>query len=450
MKKPLLLLAALFVSCTLFAQDYNVTFSAYLIDTPTDVVDSVQVENISQQKSITINGNDTLHLVDAVQTIEQHNKANGFSVYPNPAYGHTLVEFRADAEADAQLSVYDMAGRKIIAQTVSTIAGLNTYKLSGLGRGSYVLSVKTANNTWSETLNVIGNDDANVKIEPAQSIKADNSPLTKSQKSGTRVHWQYDENDVLMFTAWGEGYSRIYVYIINADYNLTVPFVACVDAEGNKYTVVEIGGTLWMAENLKSANYNNNVPIPNLADTAAWNNDTTGARCYYLNDSATFAEQYGPLYNYAAVSTGNLCPNGWHVPENTDYQNLLVFLQNNGYNYDGTTDSDSDHTTNNKVAKALSANYSFVSSDSTGTPGNDDFPSYRNRSGFSALGAGTRITTNNTYPFPMTLSRTASFWTATEQNEDYAYRLDIFFKYVDARLLVSRKGGGYSVRCIKD
>ncbi|MFO7880053.1 MAG: hypothetical protein R6V52_08455, partial [Bacteroidales bacterium] len=86
MKRPLLLLAALFVSCTLFAQDYNVTFSAYLIDTPTDVVDSVQVENISQQKSITINGDDTLHLVDLVQTIDGHNKENSFSVYPNPAF----------------------------------------------------------------------------------------------------------------------------------------------------------------------------------------------------------------------------------------------------------------------------------------------------------------------------------------------------------------------------
>ncbi|MGM0626464.1 MAG: FISUMP domain-containing protein [Bacteroidota bacterium] len=450
MKRPLLLLAALFVSCTLFAQDYNVTFSAYLIDTPTDVVDSVQVENISQQKSITINGDDTLHLVDLVQTIDGHNKENSFSVYPNPAFDHTMVEFRMDAAGDAQLSVYDMAGRKIISQAVSASAGLNTYKLSGLSRGTYVLSVKTGNNTWSETLSATGNNGSSLQIEPAQSINADISPLTKSQKSGTRVDWQYDENDVLIFTAWGEGYSRIYVGKINNDYHYSVVFEDCIDADGNKYTVVEIGGTIWMAENLKSAKYNNNVPIPNLADTAAWNNDTTGARCYYLNDSATFAEQYGPLYNFAAVNTGNLCPNGWHVPEDTDFQNLLVFLQNNGYNYDGTVDTDNDYTTNNKVAKALSANYSFVSSDSTGTPGNTDFPSYRNRSGFSALGAGTRTTTNNQYPFPMSLARYATFWTATEQNEDNAYRFEMFFKNVDARILFAKKGSGYSVRCIKD
>ncbi len=444
------MLAALVLSCTLFAQDYNVTFSAYAIGTPTDVVDSVQIENITQQKAITVNGDDTLHLVDVVQNIDQHDKANKLSVYPNPANGYAMVKFRADAQADAQLSVYDMAGREIIAQAVSASAGVNTYRLSGLGRGTYVLSVKTGSYSWSETLNVTGNDAANVQLEQLSGSNTNIISQQKSQKSGTRIDWQYDENDVLLFTAWGEGYSRIYVYKITTDYHLTVPFVACVDAEGNKYTVVEIGGTIWMAENLKSTKYNNNVPIPNLADTATWNNDTLGARCYYLNDSATFAENYGPLYNYAAVNTGNLCPNGWHVPENTDYQNLLIFLQNNGYNYDGTTDSDSDHITNNKVAKALSANYSFVFSDSTGTPGNDDYPSYRNRSGFSALGAGTRITTNNTYPFPMTLSRTASFWTATEQNEDYAYRLDIFFINVDARVVFSRKGGGYSVRCIKD
>ncbi len=204
-----------------------------------------------------------------------------------------------------------------------------------------------------------------------------------------------------------------------------------------------------MAENLKTSKYNNNVPIPNLQDTADWNNTTEGARCYYLNDSAEFAEEYGPLYNYAAVSSGDLCPVGWHAPTRTEFEDLMVFLQNNGYNYDGTTDGDGDYTTNDKTAKALSATYSFVNSDVEGAPGNYDYLSYRNRSGFSALAAGTRDLTNN---FGMSYSRYATFWTATEYipDPDMAMRFQIDWQRVDARILFSKKSSGYSVRCVMD
>jgi hypothetical protein len=63
MKKLLLIASILFVSAFSFAQDYEVTFAAHGIGS---VVDSVQIENISQNKSISIAGSDVLHLLGFV------------------------------------------------------------------------------------------------------------------------------------------------------------------------------------------------------------------------------------------------------------------------------------------------------------------------------------------------------------------------------------------------
>jgi uncharacterized protein (TIGR02145 family) len=32
------------------------------------------------------------------------------------------------------------------------------------------------------------------------------------------------------------------------------------------------------------------------------------------------------MYNWFAVNTGNLCPTGWHVPTDVEYQTLEIFL----------------------------------------------------------------------------------------------------------------------------
>ncbi|MDA3820303.1 MAG: FISUMP domain-containing protein [Candidatus Delongbacteria bacterium] len=441
MKNTLLLLTAVLLSCPLLAQDYNVTFSAYAIDTPTDQVDSIQVENITQGKTITVNGDDTLHLVDVVQNIDQQHTGNQLSVYPNPASGYAFVEFWNDGSDDAQFFVYDMAGRKIISQSLDVTCGTNTYKLTGLSRGNYVVSMVTENLQLSETLNTTGNPGASMQIVPVSASETEETLKKKNTRAGTLVDWQYDEDDILIFKAWGEGYSRIYVYNITDDNHLTVFFEDCVDTDGNKYTVVEIVGTIWMAENLRTSKYNNNVPIPNIPDQATWIDLTTGGRCYCAYDSASYASTYGALYNFAAVNSGNLCPTGWHVPSKTEFEDMIIALQNNEYNYDGSVDDDNDYTTNNKTAKALCSTSSWKSSTTEGVPGNEDYPSYRNRSGFSVIAAGENAGFEE---------EEADFWSSTELGADNVASLDLVYYLEDAQLSSSVKISGLSVRCVKD
>ncbi len=86
---------------------------------------------------------------------------------------------------------------------------------------------------------------------------------------------------------------------------------------------VTICGQVWMSKNLDVATYRNGDPIPKVTDGTAWVFLTTGAYCYYNNDSATYAATYGKIYNWYAVNDPRgLAPEGWHVPSNSEWSTL--------------------------------------------------------------------------------------------------------------------------------
>jgi len=98
------------------------------------------------------------------------------------------------------------------------------------------------------------------------------------------------------------------------------------DADGNAYRTVAIGSQTWMAENLRTTHYRDGSPISRLDDDKSWGKDKEGAYCSYGRD-ATKAATYGLLYNgYAILSSRGLCPAGWHVPSDADWQALISHL----------------------------------------------------------------------------------------------------------------------------
>jgi uncharacterized protein (TIGR02145 family) len=95
----------------------------------------------------------------------------------------------------------------------------------------------------------------------------------------------------------------------------------------NCYPSVTICNQVWMQKNLNVARYRNGDPIPNVTDPEEWGALTTGAYCYYNNDSATYAATYGKLYNtYAVMDPRGLAPEGWHVPFSAEWETLINCL----------------------------------------------------------------------------------------------------------------------------
>lgn len=93
------------------------------------------------------------------------------------------------------------------------------------------------------------------------------------------------------------------------------------------YQVVWICCNPWMTKNLDVSTYRNGDPIPNVTDEDEWTALTSGAYCYYNNDSTTYAATYGKLYNWHAVNDSRgLAPEGWHIPTDLEWSTLGTCL----------------------------------------------------------------------------------------------------------------------------
>lgn len=93
------------------------------------------------------------------------------------------------------------------------------------------------------------------------------------------------------------------------------------DADGNIYQSVRIGNQVWTTENLRTTKYNDNSPIPFITDNVEWSRCTTGAYCSYKNNASNVAI-YGLLYNWYAIGTGKLAPEGWRISLASDWDTL--------------------------------------------------------------------------------------------------------------------------------
>ena len=86
------------------------------------------------------------------------------------------------------------------------------------------------------------------------------------------------------------------------------------DSEGNIYLTTTIGNQTWMAENLRSTKFSNGVEIPILSESQ-WANSTAPGIVSMIPG--------GTFYNfYTLASENNVCPQGFHVPDNHDIAEL--------------------------------------------------------------------------------------------------------------------------------
>ena len=199
--------------------------------------------------------------------------------------------------------------------------------------------------------------------------------------------------------------------------------------DGQTYRTVKIGSQTWMAENL--------------------NYETGNSYCY--NDADSNCTKYGRLYTWAAAmdSVGKwstngkgcgydltcsptypvrgVCPAGWHLPSNDEWEALIVAVDGSitEYTYSNTAGS---------KLKSLTGWETYI-----GITNEDAF-------GFSAFPAGYRI---NFGDFSLE-GFSAYFWSSTEDVSNLAYLMYLDYGYGGADLGSYSKYYGFSVRCLKD
>jgi hypothetical protein len=99
------------------------------------------------------------------------------------------------------------------------------------------------------------------------------------------------------------------------------------DLEGNSYSTVIIGNAVWMAENLRTTRFRNGEPV-SFSVQAENNKEQQPAFRKYQNSNLKAAPE-AVLYNWDAVNSPNgLCPDGWHIPDYSDWKYLNDHINN--------------------------------------------------------------------------------------------------------------------------
>jgi len=209
-------------------------------------------------------------------------------------------------------------------------------------------------------------------------------------------------------------------------------FVACnpseesstlIDSDGNVYKTVTIGNQTWMADNLKVTHYPDGTKIPEVTDCESWQSLSQNAEafCFFDNDPAN---QYGAYYTYEAAKKA--CPKGWHLPTKNEWDELEIFLYNNGYNA--------------VEGSALKAKLGWTNS-------------LNDKLGFNALPAGQRYMSMISYncigEFYF-VGEVGKWWSSTEFDDNFAYYPWISDSSDDFTMGYQVKKTGMSVRYLKD
>jgi uncharacterized protein (TIGR02145 family) len=188
------------------------------------------------------------------------------------------------------------------------------------------------------------------------------------------------------------------------------------------YPVVWICCNPWTIKNLDVSTYRNGDVIPKVTDAATWAALTTGAYCYYDNDSSTYAATYGKLYNWYAVNDPRgLAPEGWHVPSDFEWTTLGTCLGG-------------DDVAGGLIKEIDTTHWSTPNTGAT------------NVSGFTALPGGLR-TINGTFN---SIGLFAYWWSSTETDINEIWYRRQFHSSVMLTRFDSLKGYGFSVRCLRD
>ena len=208
------------------------------------------------------------------------------------------------------------------------------------------------------------------------------------------------------------------------------------DVEGNLYKTVEIGNQDWMAENLRTTKYNDGTAIPKAPSyPGAWLDLKTNPAYCWFNYDSIYKKDYGALYKWGSVYSGELCPSGWHVPSEEDWHQLMQYLDPNTIEEPYYPNGPESLIAGGKLKETGTEHWWSPNTGAT------------NEFGFTALPGGYRLYEGSF----MGMGEFCWFWSRSDTilHGNALTRL-LYFENSKVIKRYYHPWGGYSVRCLKN
>ena len=165
-----------------------------------------------------------------------------------------------------------------------------------------------------------------------------------------------------------------------------------------------------------------------MTDGTEWAALKTPAWCWY-NNNIRNKDLYGALYNWYVVKTGKLCPEGWHVPSDDEWHQMVLFHDPNA----DLSLAESD-IAGGKLKEEGTLHWSSPNTGAT------------NETGFTALPGG-----NRRYDGFFSGPRGNGNWrTSSEYDDNQVWYRYIFYYSGYIYRNITNMQAGYSIRCVSD
>lgn len=332
----------------------------------TTTVETVMVENITRGSSLTLSGTDVLRLTDTPTSIDESVlfEQQTVLVHPNPSRGEAMLTFLVPQSGKVGISLVNLAGQMVLTNQFTLEAGKHSAVLPAMPGGIYMVSLYYADGTtkslkWYSigdamigfpvTIRLHENTGAELPLvkagktssSPAKSKGVTRLVIDEKQalqepidgkllikplsreidENATVIEMYFEEGDLLRFTGSSGNRKCIVMNAPTLSHNITFDFYTCTDASGNHYAIVNAGGLLWMAEDLRMVRQGMSL-VSNAAD---WT-DTYSAEdpkvAYYNYDNAN--SNQGAFFNYAAAVAA--LPAGWKLPTQGEIDYMINSL----------------------------------------------------------------------------------------------------------------------------
>ena len=206
---------------TAFSQDITLTFTGARTDGAYVVLDSVQVQNITRSWTETVVYPDTvLSFPQSGSGIaDVQGLAASLSAYPNPFNGATNVAVALLQSTNATVQVFNLAGQKIVEQTVALQAGNNLLEVRLQEPQVHILAVTTPQGRSTIKLINSQSGSENAVLSRGTGVVIDKLQSTQTFQFGDTLQIVGFTSQLNTITQ-----SRVLLQCLNASDNITLLF----------------------------------------------------------------------------------------------------------------------------------------------------------------------------------------------------------------------------------